>query len=153
MLSPTESKRRACLRLGRLFLPVLRRGGGFARGEQPLRDPCYVFDGRVEGRLVRLRGLVEAGYLPHVLQRSGFYLLLGCRWCEVEKGLDVPTHGTRPPFRVPDCMAWALLVRLSCNERWIRSSNSRVHHTFSPSTLHRAVRTRPPVRSARRLCS
>src|SRR5919107_140863 len=97
--SPTESYGRACFRLGRLFFPVFWWGTGFERGEQPLRDFRDVLDRRVEGRLVRLGRLAEAGYLPHILQRSGAYLILRCRRVEVEKRLDVPTHRTRPPYQ------------------------------------------------------
>src|ERR687890_2205860 len=97
MWSPAEAKHRARFRLGCLFLPVLGRCSGFKRGEQTLRDLRDVFDCGVEGRLVCLGRLVKASYLPHVLQGSGLYLLIGCRWCEVEKCLDVPTHKTRPP--------------------------------------------------------
>src|SRR5215208_845238 len=139
-------------KVARLLAQALRRCSGFERGEQTLRDPRDVFDCGVEGRLVCLGRLVEAGYLPHVLQRSGIYLLIGCRWREVEKCLDVPTHGTRPPDWVTDRMTQSPSVCLSCNKRWIRPSNSRVHLSLSPSTLHRAVQPRPPVRIARRLC-
>src|SRR5215212_6904309 len=106
----------------------------------------------MEGRVVRLGRLLKASYLPQELQRSSVYLLLGRRWLEVEKRLDVPTHGTRPPDLATDRMTRSLSVCLSCNKWWIRPSNSRVHIILSPSTLHRAVQTRPPVRTARRLC-
>src|SRR5215218_9928189 len=78
----------------------------------------------VEGCLVCLGRLIEASYLPHVLQRSGVYLLLGCRWFEVKKHPDVPTHRTRPPDQVTNYMTRSLSVCLLCNRRWIRPSNS-----------------------------
>jgi hypothetical protein len=95
--------------------------------------------GVISHRIVGLSALSPWLPLPHVLQRSGMYLLIGRRWCEVEKCLDVPTHGTLPPDQLTERMTRWLSVCLPCNSRWIRPSISRIHLTLSPSTLHRVV--------------
>ena len=97
--------------------------------------------GVISHRIVGLSALSPWLPLPHVLQRSGMYLLIGRRWCEVEKCLDVPTHGTltsRPADRAHNIGGYRVLS--SVQQPVDTSLPSHVLHlTLSPSTLHRVV--------------
>src|SRR5829696_456699 len=106
----------------RVLIRARDPGAGSTTGR--LRTLSGTVCGKGEGRLASLRRLVEADYLPHVLQRCSVYLLFGRRWFEVEKRLDGPTHSTRPPDQMTNRMTRPLLVCLLCNRRWIRPSSS-----------------------------
>jgi len=95
-VSGAEASGGAGLRPGDLGLPILRRRTRFEREQEPPRDPRDVVDGRIEGGLVRLRGLVEAADLPHELQRGVMDLVLGDWRLEVEQRPDVPAHANSP---------------------------------------------------------
>src|SRR5262249_53376898 len=86
------------LRLCRLDLPVTRRGVGFERNEKFAGRRHDLFHRMVEGRLVLLRGVIEAAELAHELQRRGMDLVRRRRRLEMEQGLDIAAHGGSPNF-------------------------------------------------------
>src|SRR5688500_11718525 len=85
---------------GRLLVPVLGRGGGLERVNQPPGDRRDVLDRGVERRLVGAGRSVEAAQLAHELQRGGADFFVGGRGIEVEEGADITAHGQRS-FAVP----------------------------------------------------
>ena len=76
----------------RLDLAILRCRCRDEVGKEVLRDVCDLVHGAVERRLVRLRRLVHAADLAHVLQRRGVHLLGARGRIEVVENADVPAH-------------------------------------------------------------
>ena len=69
-----------------------------------MRRLRHLFDCRVEGNLVGLRGPGKAAELPYELQRRGADFFL-CRWrFEIVQGLNISTHGIccEPPIVFKD---------------------------------------------------
>src|SRR5688500_6718402 len=81
-------------RLRGLDVAIARRRRGDQGVEQLVSHRGGLVDRALEGRLVRLRRLVEAGELAHELERRGPDLVIGDRRIEVEERLDVAAHGT-----------------------------------------------------------
>src|SRR5215470_16834971 len=83
-LSPAESLRSPCPRLGNLFLPILRRCRWLKRGQKSTRDSGDFINCPKERCLVRLGRRVKAADLPYELQRSRTDLCVSHRRFEVE---------------------------------------------------------------------
>src|SRR5205823_1185812 len=82
----------ARLGLGGFFFTILWRGGSFERMQQAQRDAGDFIDGGLEGFLVGLGGLVEAGDLSYELQRGRADFVFGYRRIEIEKRFDISAH-------------------------------------------------------------
>src|ERR1700738_1194095 len=96
MFSSPEPQPRALLGLLGLDLAVARRGMGMQRNQQAPGRIGNFRDRAVEGCLVGLRRLVEAGKFPHELQRGGVDFILGRGRLEIEQRLDVTAHLSSP---------------------------------------------------------
>src|ERR1022692_457320 len=94
--SGTESLGGTSSRLRSFFFPILWRCVGFERMEKASRHSGDFIDRRQERGFVGLRRLVETADLSYELQRRGSNLLGIDRRIEVEEGLDIPAHGSRP---------------------------------------------------------
>jgi hypothetical protein len=90
--SSTESFCGASFGFRGIFFAIARRGVGFERMKKTSRDFGDLIDRGHERAFVRLGGFVEAGDLPHELQRGRMHLFGSDRRIEVEKNFDIPAH-------------------------------------------------------------
>src|ERR1700721_1784998 len=87
-----EAQPRTLLGFLGLRCAVARRRVGMQRSQQPMRGSGDFLDRTLEGSLIGLRRLVEAGQLAHELQGGGVDFVIGCRRLEVKQRLDVSAH-------------------------------------------------------------
>src|SRR6185503_3030454 len=73
---------RACLR--RFDFAIARLGRGDERTHERARRRRHILDGAIPHFLIRLGRAIEAGELPHELQRCRANLVLGRRRLEIE---------------------------------------------------------------------
>jgi hypothetical protein len=93
-----EPLRRTRSRLSRLVIAIFRWRSGLKRAQQLLSNCSNLLDGRLKGRFVGFRGLVEAAQLSDELERRGAYLSFGHGRFEVEERLDISAHDRDPYF-------------------------------------------------------
>src|SRR5215470_1898673 len=94
--SIAEARRGARFGLGRFLFATFRRSRRFQRAQEPARTSGDFVDGLRKSGLVGFRRFVEAGNLPHKLQRSRLHLFRGYRRFKIEKIPDVSAHGVAP---------------------------------------------------------
>src|SRR5690606_4856607 len=81
-----------------LDFPVFVRRIRVQVRKQFLGSRSDILDRLAKRRLVRLRRLLKAAYLAHVLQGGRMYFLAACGRVKVKQWLDVAAHGIIIPF-------------------------------------------------------